>query len=140
MNTQAETGERHEKTVRALLLALLRFAVTNDNDDRLTVLAAASQIDKLNAPQGHPDGFRFFHRTSAELCLAITEPHSGSAAMLRRHLERMTDERMKRAFAAAVDLDQVKEPANPRSRAPGLWRGLTAPPRMEKLSRNYSIL
>ncbi len=117
MNTRAETGERHEKTVRALLLALLRFAVTNDNDDRLTVLAAASQIDKLNAPQGHPDGLRFFHRTSAELCLAITEPHSGSAAMLRRHLERMTDERMKRAFAAAVELDQVKEPANPRSRA-----------------------
>lgn len=129
MNAQAEAGERHDRTVRAWLLALLRFAVTHDNDDRLAVLAAASEIDKLSVPQGRPDGFRFFHRTSAELCAAITEPRPGSAAILSRHLDRMTDERMKRAFAAAVELDEVK-PVQKKTDAHnrnGLWKGLATP-------------
>lgn len=88
MNTQAETGERHEKTVRALLVALLRFAVTNDNDDRLAVLAAASQIDKLSAPQGHPRRLPVFpshqrrtllsdHRAPFRLCRYVA-PRSGA--------------------------------------------------------------
>jgi hypothetical protein len=96
---------------------------------RLAVLAAASDIDKLNAPEGGRDGFRFFHRTSAELCAAITEPRPGSAAILSRHLDRMTDERMKRAFAAAVELNEAKPVqkttgAHNRSR---LWKGLATP-------------
>jgi len=128
MNTQIEAVERHAKTIRAWLLALLRFAVTRDNDDRLAVLAAASEIDKLSAPQGGPCEFRFFHRTSAELCAAITDPQLVSGAILCRHLERMTDERMRRTFAAALELDQVKEPpqrtAGTQNRN-GLWKGVT---------------
>lgn len=131
MSVQLEAGERHDRTIRAWLLALLRFAVTRDNDDRLAVLAAASEINKLSlsAPQGQR-GFRFFHRTSAELCAAITDPRRPSSeAVLRRHLERMTDERMRRAFAAALELDHASVPvqrtAGPHSRS-GLWKGLAA--------------
>jgi hypothetical protein len=102
MGTQIEALERHDRTLRAWLLALLRFAVTRENDDRLAMLAAAAEIDKLNAPQGRTTEFRFFHRTSAELCAAITDPRPGSDVVLRCHLERMTDERMRRAFAAAM--------------------------------------
>jgi len=110
MNEHA-ADERHDRTVQAWLLSLLRFAVTRDNDDRLAVLAAASEIDKLNAPQGCRDGFRFFHRTSADVCAAISDPRPGSEPVLRRHMERMTDERMRRAFAAALELDQAGAPA-----------------------------
>ncbi len=42
MGTQIEALERHDRTLRAWLLALLRFAVTRENDDRLAMLAAAS--------------------------------------------------------------------------------------------------
>lgn len=129
MSAQIETGERHDRTVRAWLLAVLRFAVTRDNDDRLAVLAAASEIDKLGAPRSGQYGFRFFHRTSAGVCAAITDPGPGSAAALRLHLERMVDARMRRAFAAALEPEQVNEPAqrvaNTHDRR-GLWRGLAA--------------
>ncbi len=129
MNEHAEAGARHDRTIRAWLLALLRFAVTRDSDDRLAVLAAASEIDKLSAPQDRQCAFQFFHRTSAELCAAITDPRSSSAAILHRHLERMTDARMRRAFAAALELDQASVPvqrkAGTHSRS-GLWKGLVA--------------
>ncbi len=130
MSEQTETVERHDRTVRAWLLAVLRFAVTRDNDDRLAALAAASEIDKSSTPHGRLAGFRFFHRTSAELCAAIAGPAGlGRAAILHRHLERMTEERMRRAFAAALEPDQVNEP--PRKTASvggrsGLWRGLAS--------------
>jgi hypothetical protein len=136
MNAHAEARGQHDRIVRAWLLALLRFAVTRDTDDRLAVLAAASEIDRLSASQGGRYNFRFFHRTSAGLCGAITEPHPDNIAVLRRHLDRMTDERMRRAFAAAVELDQAREPAkrrpSPRSRR-GLWQGLTGTPRTRKI-------
>jgi hypothetical protein len=129
MSTQIEAAERHDRTIRAWLLALLRFAVTRDNDDRLAVLATASEIDKLSAPQDRTCGFRFFHRTSAELCAAITDPRPGSAAVLHRHLERMTDERMRRTFAAALELDQTGLPVQRTTGTHGrsaLWKGLAA--------------
>lgn len=129
MNAQAEAGGQHDRIVRAWLLALLRFAVTRDKDDRLAVLAAASEIDRLSAPQSGRSGFRFFHRTSAELCGAITEPRHDSITVLRRHLDRMTDERMRRAFAATVELDQVPERVKRRpgtQRRHNLWQGLEA--------------
>lgn len=131
MSVQLEAGERHDRTVRAWLLALLRFAITRDSDDRLAVLAAASAIDKLSAQQDRQCAFRFFHRTSAELCAAITDPRPGSDAALRRHLERITEERMRRAFAAALELDQTsartRRPADTPGRN-GLWKGLGPAP------------
>jgi hypothetical protein len=52
--------ERHVRTLRAWQLAILRFAVTLDNSDRLAVMAIASEIDRLDPQQqGKPD-FNFF--------------------------------------------------------------------------------
>ncbi len=129
MNAQADAGERHDRTVRAWLLSLLRFAVTRDNDDRLAVLAAASEIDKLSAPQGRPGDFRFFHRTSIELCAAITDPRPGQRSRIAPPSGANGDERMRRAFAAALELDQASVPvqrtAGTHSRNK-LWKGLAA--------------
>lgn len=110
------------------MLALLRFAVTRDNDDRLSVFAVAAQIDKQNLSQSDP-GFSFFGRTSAEVCNAIVSPaHPDSIAVLTRHLARMTDDRLKRTFAAALALDQLatKPKAKPIRSNPreDLWKGL----------------
>lgn len=128
MTTEAERSEWHARTVRAWLLALLRYAVTLDNDDRLGVFAAAAHIDNQNSAQSD-SGFRFFARTSADLCSAIANPaHPGSAAILTRHLARVTDDRLKRAFAAALERDHLaaKPKAKPIKLKPreDLWRGL----------------
>lgn len=129
MNVNIEISEWHAKTVRAWLLALLRFAVTLDDDDKLAVFAAATEIDKLSSQQAGSCGFRFFRRASAEVCGAIANPlHAGSSAVLRRHLEWMKDDRIKRAFAAVLDLEVAVEkpmirPMKVKARE-DLWKGL----------------
>lgn len=119
----------HARTVRAWLLALLRFATTLDNDDKLAVFAAAAEIDKLSSRHGGPCGFRFFHRTSAEVCTAVANPQqAGSSAVLRRHLDRLKDERVRRAFVAVLELEEVAtEPKIKSIKAKSrddLWKGL----------------
>lgn len=59
-----DTGERNEKLVQSWLLALLRFAVTLDNNDRLAVHAIATEIDGRDTQS---TGFSFFRKTSVEL-------------------------------------------------------------------------
>jgi len=122
--------DRYDRTIKAWLLALLRYAITLDDEDRLVALAAASEIDKSGTRRSAD--FRFFHRTSAKLCEAMANPGRGSTDVLRCHLDRMSDERLQRAFAAALDLDQpITKPA---ARAPlrpqrqDLWKGLTSKP------------
>jgi hypothetical protein len=60
MRSGVPEKESHARTLRAWQLALLRFAVTMDNADRLAVMAIAGEIDRL-APErdGKPD-FDFF--------------------------------------------------------------------------------
>lgn len=116
------------RTLRAWQLALLRFAVTLDNADRLGVLANATEIDKLGPQHNCGQSFGFFRSTSAALCAAIVEPNEISSAVLRQHLERIDDDRLKRAFAAAIEADQLKTPPirKPTKRDNGLWRGLSS--------------
>lgn len=68
MSSNIPGMEWHAKTLRAWQLAVLRFAVTLDNADRLAVMAIANEIDRLATQSGaaRPD-FSFFRRTSAEL-------------------------------------------------------------------------
>ncbi|MFY9958842.1 hypothetical protein [Bradyrhizobium sp.] len=112
--------------MRAWQLAILRFAVTLDNADRLAILAIAHQIDGL-APKrdGQPD-FNFFRRTSAELCAAILRPGELTATLLRQYLVRIDDDRLRRAFAAAVEVSQpkVSSVSKPIKRDDESWRGL----------------
>jgi hypothetical protein len=128
MSLNVPAVEWHAKTLRAWQLAILRFAVTLDNADRLAVLAIANEIDRLG-PQhdGKPD-FNFFRRTSAELCAAILRPNELTSTLLRQYLARIDDDRLKRTFAAAMEADQptVSSADKPIKRDNGLWRGLSS--------------
>jgi len=128
MNLNIPGGEWHAKTLRAWQLAILRFAVTLDNADRLAVLAIASEIDRLAPRHDTKPDFGFFRRTSAELCAAILRPNELGSAVLRQYLARIDDDRLKRVFAAVIEADQPKvSPANkPIKRDSGLWRGLSS--------------
>lgn len=110
---------------RDWLLALLRYAVTRDAADLSTVLAIAEAIDARGA-QAEPPSFDFFRRTSLELCRAIGEQASpGRSAIIRRHLDRIEDGRLRRAFAAAVDIETPQHAADgTKAHRPELWRGL----------------
>jgi hypothetical protein len=117
----------HAKTVHAWHLAILLFAVTLDNADRLAVLAIANEIDRLRPRHEGKSTFDFFRRTSAELCAAILRPDEPGCTVLQRYCARIDDDRIKRVFAAATGADQPKLPSasKPIKRDDGLWRGLS---------------
>lgn len=128
MSSSVPGKKWHAKTLRAWQLAILRFAVTLDNADRLAVMAIAGEIDRLGPEQdGKPD-FGFFRRTSAELCAAIPQPNELTSTVLRQYLARIDDDRLKRAFAAAIESDQPKASSvsKPFKRDNGLWKGLSS--------------
>ena len=52
--------EWHAKTLRSWQLAILRFAVTLDNADRLAVMAIAREIDRLGPHHDSEPDFSFF--------------------------------------------------------------------------------
>lgn len=128
MNSNIPGMEWRARTLRAWQLAMLRFAVTLDNADRLSVLMIAAEIDRLGPKQHNETGFSFFRKTSAELCAAILRPNALTSPILRQHLARIDDERLRRIFAAAMEIDQPKAPSvsKPVERDNGLWRGLTS--------------
>jgi hypothetical protein len=121
------SDERHAKTLRAWQLAVLRFAVTLDNADRLAVLAIAAEMDRPHPVQDGKPAFGFFRRTSAELCAAILQPNEHSSTLCCQFLARIDDERLRRVFAAAIEADQPKVSSVSKSirRDTGLWRGLS---------------
>ncbi len=121
-------AEWNARTLRAWQLAILRFAVTLDNADRLAVMAIANEIDRLGSQHdGKPD-FNFFRRTSAELCAALLRPNELTPTVLRQYLARIDDDRLKRVFAAAIEADQpkVSSISKPFKHDSGLWRGLSS--------------
>jgi hypothetical protein len=89
----------------------------------------ANELDSLGM-RWKPTGPRFFRRTTNEICkaiLAVGEAHND--AVLRRHIARIDDPRLKRAFQAAVGLQPHSLPhaedtqAATRKRR-DLWTGL----------------
>lgn len=120
--------ERHARTLRAWQLAILRFAVTLDDADRLAVLMIAAEIDGFGPKQDNKPEFSFFRKASAELCAAILRPDKLTAMVLRQYLARIDDRRLKRVFAAAVEMDQPKTSLVSKSvkHNNGLWRGLSS--------------
>jgi hypothetical protein len=120
--------ERHAGLLRAWHLAVLRFALTRDNADRLGVFAIANEIDRLGWQRHQAgEGFSFFRKTSTELCEAMLRQQEGDDAVLGRHLAQIDDIRLRRALAAALDI-QPRQPDLARKR-PGpnqdLWKGLS---------------
>ena len=112
--------------VRDWLLAVLRFAVTLAPADRVAVMAMAQELDR---PRGARAAFSFFAKTSAELCHAIAaEDGPAARAVLRAHLARIDDPRLRRAFEAAIARDW-KPALSKRSDRAQLWQGLADPRR-----------
>jgi len=111
--------------VRAWLLTLLRYALTLEEADHATLLAAAAELDRSGSRSEQP-AFDFFTRTSMELCLALGAPDQPeSRAILRRLLRRIDDRRLRGALEAAVALEpeQPVGKTRPRRRE-NLWNGL----------------
>jgi hypothetical protein len=106
--------------IREWLLLLLRFAVTWDPKDRAAVYAMADEIDSVGL-RWRPSAPSFFRRTSHELCDAIVDNDPHRHAVLARHLARIDDPRLQRAFAAAVDL---RQPPSTDVKRRGLWAGV----------------
>lgn len=128
MSSNGHVIEWYAGTLRALHLAILRYAVTRENADRLAVFRIALEIDSLEPGHDGRADFDFFRRTSVELCAAILQPNAGASAILQQYLARIDDHRLKRALAAAID---ASEPAvSPAGRAVergnDLWNGLAS--------------
>lgn len=121
-----EPAETHGKLLHAWQLAILRFAVTLDNSDRLNVLALAAEVDRLGG-QRTEDSLHFFRRTSVEICSAILGQREDADAVMIRFYKETEDPRLKRAFAAAVGIALAN--AAPLKRRPkpdnDLFRGLS---------------
>jgi hypothetical protein len=128
MNSKNLDMEWHARTLRAWQLAILRFAVTLDNADRLAVLMIAAEIDGLGPKQHDKPEFRFFRKTSAELCAAILRPDQHTSAVVQHYLARIDDGRLKRSSAAVMEKDRPKASSinKPARRDTNLWRGLSA--------------
>jgi hypothetical protein len=110
---------------RDWLFALLRYAVTREPADQSALLVVADELDAGGA-RSSSLSFGFFRRTSIELCQTIESgPGAGRSAIIKRHLDRIADDRLRRAFAAAVDMEPPRHATdNSRLRRPELWRGL----------------
>jgi len=111
------------------LLAVLRFAVTLQPADRVAVMAMAQEIDRAGNPRV---AFSFFAKTSAELCHAIMgEDGPAARAVLRAHLARIDDPRLRRAFEAAIarDWSPARSPSAKKFDRAELWKGLPDPRR-----------
>ena len=112
--------------IKAWHLAILRFAVTLDNADRLGVFAIAAAIDALGGSRDEKPQFGFFRKISTDLCTAILQRNQAADATLRQYLADIDDNRLKRAFAAAVAMEHPDATAVKRRPKPknNLWRGL----------------
>ncbi|MEN3349615.1 MAG: hypothetical protein V7632_3250 [Bradyrhizobium sp.] len=121
---QGKATEPETRLLRAWQLAVLRFAVTLDDDDRMHVLGAAGEVDRLGGAAD--DAFHFFRRTTAELCQAIAGQHADQDAVIQRFLAQIDNVRLKRAFEAAIARDRTppKLVASRTRPSNDLWRGL----------------
>jgi hypothetical protein len=114
-----------ERQLRDWILCLLRFAVTQLPDDQTAALALACELDM----QDGPGGPTFFQRTSVDVCRAIVVRDEGAKLILRQHISRIDEPRLRNAFAAAVGFDAMalghnRKKAERKFRPPLLWRGL----------------
>jgi hypothetical protein len=128
MSSNVPGMERHAKTLRAWQLAILRFAVTLDNADRLAVLMISAELDGVGPKPDNKPEFSFFRKTSGELCAAILRPNEMTSSLLRQYLARIDDDRLRRIFAAAMETGQPKASSvgKPVKRDNGLWKGLSS--------------
>jgi hypothetical protein len=111
--------EWQARTLWSWHVAILRFALTHDNADRLGVLAIANEIDRLRGSHDERVDFDFFRRTSAELCEAILQPNGAAAkTLLQQYLARIDDSKLKCALTVVLNVEQPEQAsAKRRSKA-----------------------
>jgi nitroreductase len=127
----------HEALLRSWHLAILRFAVTHDQGDRIGVLAAANEMDRIGRPNDVGAGFSFFRRTSTSLCAAIARCGEQDTNLLRQYLASIDMPRLRQALAAALKIEYPETGSARRHsrREIDLWKGL--PSRANQ--RNQSV-
>lgn len=122
----ASEQPQHSQRIQQWLLAILRFAITLEEDDRLAVLAVAAEMDCAGSAGS---GFTFFTRTSVKICDAIIAKNSREAiAILRVFLRKIEHPPLRRAFEAVLEIKPVPSKGHPsliRDRE-NLWKGLPA--------------
>ena len=119
----AGSRDSRASRIREWLLLLLRFAITWDPKDEAAALAMAEEIDALGL-RWRPSAPSFFRRTSGEVCKAITAPDDPERAIvLKEHIARIDEPRLRRAFQAAVELGRGSA-ADSKVKRPDLWTGL----------------
>ncbi|MDX3966464.1 MAG: hypothetical protein QHD01_07680 [Bradyrhizobium sp.] len=115
------------RLLHAWKLALLRFAVTQDECDRLNIAALAAELDRLGGRRTGDETFHFFRRSSSQLCAAISGQLQNAADILDRFCKQIEAPRLRLAFAAAVGITYSVPPLSARpKRNPDLFRGLPA--------------
>jgi hypothetical protein len=121
-----DSVEGDGRALRAWQLALLRYAVTLDHDDRMNVMAIAKEIDRGRRRPAERTNFCFFRKTSADLCAAILRQDESADTVLKQYLAQIEDDRLRRAFAGAIESDHrvvvAKKPKNDNR----LWSGLSS--------------
>jgi hypothetical protein len=128
MNNSTDRDDWQTRKVSEWLLSLLRFAITLEPADRFAVMSFASEMD-LSSFQFTRSSPGFFLRETTDVCSAIvTTGGSQRALVLKRHLARIEDRRLRQAFAAAIDFEQISQRSRlKREKLRGhidLWKGL----------------
>jgi hypothetical protein len=129
MNNSTDRDDWQTRKVREWLLSLLRFAITLEPADRFAVMSYASEMD-LRSFQFTRSSPGFFLRETAGICAAIAAIGGPERALvLERHLARIEDRRLRQAFAAAIDLDQISQEQTSLKKKKvrkriDLWKGL----------------
>jgi hypothetical protein len=128
MGLKASQQDANAKALWAWHLALLRFAVTLEASDKQAAWAIAAELDRLGSRDRDPTSFAFFRRTTQEFCAAVLEPDGSTDAIVRRHLARIPDDRLKRALQAALEPagQAIVESIKTERRNSDLWKGLGA--------------
>ncbi len=110
--------------IREWLLLVLRFAITCDPKDQAAAFAMADEIDALGY-QSRPSAPTFFRRASGEVCEAINALEDPRRiTILKKHIARIDDPRLRRAFQAAVDLERGSRPAATEHKHQHFWAGM----------------
>jgi len=122
LSDAGDAPDRGARQVSEWLLLILRFAVTFEARDGSAALALADEIDARGL-QWRPSAPTFFRRTTNEVCRAIiTFDDPKCTGILKRHLARIDNPVLKRAFRAAVNIDE--RTASSKHIARDLWFGL----------------
>lgn len=113
------------RLLRAWQLALLRFAVTREEYDRVNVAVLAGELDRTGR-RANDDSLHFFRRSTTRLCAAIIAQCKDDKATLARFCEQIDDPRLRLALEAALGIARTSPaPAELRRKPyPDLFRGL----------------